>query len=119
MMLIIVICFLMENKFLNLKLTTNFPTKFYPGSTSNGFSPSKSTDVFLNEDVYDFSDDYNSIEFLGRNQTKYLFLNEKPCMVRPTLFDMNPVELKYYPFTISLNDASENMCSKRNKRHKC
>ena len=118
-MLIIVICFLMENKFLNLKLTTNFPTKFYLGSTSNGFSPSKSTGVFLNEDVYDFSDDYNSIEFLGRNQTKYLFLNEKPCMVRPTLFDMNPVELKYYPFTISLNDASENMCSKRNKRHKC
>ena len=24
-------------------------------------------------------------------------------MVRPTLIDMNPVELKYYPFMISLN----------------
>ena len=118
-MLIIVIRFLMENKFLNLKLTTNFPTKFYLGSTSNGFSASESADVFLNEDMYDFSVDSNSTEFLARNQTKYLFLNEKPCMVRPTLFDMNPVELKYYPFTISLNDASENMCSKRNKRHKC
>ena len=118
-MLIIVICFLMENKFLNLKLTTNFPTKFYLGSTSNGFSASESADVFLNEDMYDFSVDSNSTEFLARNQTKYLFLNEKPCMVRPTLFDMNPVELKYYPFTISLNNASENMCSKRNKRHKC
>ena len=118
-MLITVICFLMESKFLNLKLTTNFPTKFYLGSTSNGFSASESTDVFLNEVVYDFSVDYNSIEFLARNQTKYLFLNEKPCMVRPTLFDMNPVELKYYRFMISLNNASENTCSKRNKRHKC
>ena len=117
-MLIIVIRFLMENKFLNLKLTTNFPTKFYLGSTSNGFSASESADVFLNEDMYDFSVDSNSTEFLARNQTKYLFLNEKPCMVRPTLFDMNPVELKYYPFPISLNNASENTCSKRNKRHK-
>ena len=24
-------------------------------------------------------------------------------MVRPTLIDLNPVELKYYPFMISLN----------------
>ena len=24
-----------------------------------------------------------------------LFLNHKPCMVRPTLIDMNPNELKY------------------------
>ena len=24
-------------------------------------------------------------------------------MVRPTLIDMNPVELKYYPFMVSLN----------------
>ena len=35
--------------------------------------------------------------------TKCLFLNGEPCMVRPTIIDMNPVELKYYPFMISLN----------------
>ena len=48
-------------------------------------------------------------------------------MVRPILIDMNPVELKYYPFRISLNKCiancnvfiSKDMCSKRNKRHKC
>ena len=33
--------------------------------------------------------------------TKCLFLNVEPCMVRPTIIDMNPVELKYYPFMIS------------------
>ena len=38
--------------------------------------------------------------------TKSLFLNDKPGMVRPTL-DMNPVELKYYPFMISLNKCTE------------
>ena len=26
------------------------------------------------------------------NKTKYLILNDEPCMVRPTLIDMNPVE---------------------------
>ena len=35
--------------------------------------------------------------------TKCLFLNVEACMVRPTIIDMNPVELKYYPFMISLN----------------
>ena len=34
---------------------------------------------------------------------KCLFLNDEPCMVRPTLTDMNPLQLKYYPFMISLN----------------
>ena len=60
------------------------------------------------------------------DQIKCLFLNDGPCMVRPTLIDMNPVELKYYPFMISIdkctgscNALSPNMCSKRNKRHKC
>ena len=27
-------------------------------------------------------------------------------MVRPTLIDMNPVEVKYYPFMISLNKCT-------------
>ena len=40
------------------------------------------------------------------DQTKFLFLNGEPCMVRPTLIDLNPVELKYYPFMISLNKCT-------------
>ena len=35
--------------------------------------------------------------------TKCLFLNDKSCMVRSTLIDMNSAELKYYPIMISLN----------------
>ena len=35
-------------------------------------------------------------------------LNNKPCMVRPFLVDLNPVELKYYPFVISLDSGSFN-----------
>ena len=42
----------------------------------------------------------------ARNQTKCLFLNDEPCMVRPTLIDMNPVELKFYPFMISLDQCT-------------
>ena len=38
--------------------------------------------------------------------TKSLFLNDEPCMVRPTRIDLNPVELKYYPFTTSLDKCS-------------
>ena len=38
--------------------------------------------------------------------TKFLFLNDEPCMTRPTLTDMNSVELKYYPFMISLNKCN-------------
>ena len=38
--------------------------------------------------------------------TKLMFLNDEPCMVRPTVIDMNPVELKYYPFMISLNKCT-------------
>ena len=45
-------------------------------------------------------------ESLVRNQTKYLFLNDEPFMVRPILIDINPVELKNYPFMISLNKCS-------------
>ena len=38
--------------------------------------------------------------------TKCLFFSNEPCMVRPTLIDLNPVELKYYPFMISLNKCT-------------
>ena len=37
--------------------------------------------------------------------TKCLLLNDEPCMVRPTIFDMNPVELKY-SFMISINKCT-------------
>ena len=42
--------------------------------------------------------------------TKCLFLNDGPCMVRPTLIDLNPVQLKYYPFIISF-DISNGSCN--------
>ena len=37
------------------------------------------------------------------------------CMVRPTLIDLNPVELKYYPFMISLNKCTESCVPKETK----
>ena len=40
------------------------------------------------------------------DRTKYLLLNDEPCMVRPTFIDLNPVELKYYPFMISLDKCA-------------
>ena len=45
-------------------------------------------------------------ESLARDRMKCLFLNDKPCMVRPSFTDMNPVELKYYPFMISFNKCT-------------
>ena len=33
--------------------------------------------------------------------TECLSLNDQSFMIRPTLIDLNPVELKYYPFMIS------------------
>ena len=46
------------------------------------------------------------LSFSSSLATKCLFLNDEPCMVRPTLIDLNPVELKYYPFMISLNKCT-------------
>ena len=45
-------------------------------------------------------------EYLARDQTKCLFLNDELCMVRPTLINMNPYEVKYYLFMISLNKCT-------------
>ena len=45
----------------------------------------------------------NLTKSLVRNRAKCLFLNDESCMFRPTPFDMNLVELKYYPFMICLN----------------
>ena len=43
--------------------------------------------------------------------TKCVSLNDEPCMIRPTLINFNPVELKYYPFRISLDKCLD-------KKHK-
>ena len=39
--------------------------------------------------------------------TKYLSLNKEPYMVRHTVTDLSPVQLKYYPFMISLDECNE------------
>ena len=46
------------------------------------------------------------ISFSKSLATKYLLLNDEPCMVRPTLVDMNPNDLKYYLIIISLNKCT-------------
>ena len=33
-------------------------------------------------------------------------LNNEPCMIRPSLFYLNPIEFKYFPFVISLDKCS-------------
>ena len=38
--------------------------------------------------------------------TTCVSLNNEACMIRPFLIDLNPVELKYYPFMISLDKCS-------------
>ena len=35
--------------------------------------------------------------------TKCLSLDDEPCMVRPTLIDLKPAELKFYSFMIILD----------------
>ena len=42
--------------------------------------------------------------------TKCGSLNDEPLMVRPILIDLNPIELKYYPFMISL-DKCKGSCN--------
>ena len=66
------------------------------------------------------------LSFSESSVTKCMFLNDKPCMVMPTIIKMNPVELKYYPFVISLNKCtgscnvlSSKICVPKETRHKC
>ena len=67
------------------------------------------------------------LSFSSSLATKCVSLNEKPCMVRPTLIDFSCIELKYCPFKVSLdkcngsfNVLSPKICvPKKNKRHKC
>ena len=45
-------------------------------------------------------------------------LSNKPCMTRPSLIDLNPIAINYYPFMISLDicngrcNAVDGLCTK-------
>ena len=41
--------------------------------------------------------------FGGSSTAKYVTMNNQPCIVRPTLIDLNPDEVYYYTFIISLD----------------
>ena len=69
-------------KFKAKKENVNFPTKFCLRSIS------------LKGNADNFSFKYNFID-------KFNII-----MVKPTIIDMNPVEIKYYLFTIGLNKCS-------------
>ena len=43
---------------------------------------------------------------LARDQTKCVSLNDEPCMIMLPLIDLNPVELKYFPFMVSLDKCN-------------
>ena len=49
-------------KFKTDNKNVSFPSHFSLGNISNGFIDTESREVFLNEEVYDFSTDYNSID---------------------------------------------------------
>ena len=48
----------------------------------------------------------SSLARVAKVRRKCLFLNDEPCMTRPTLIDLNHVEIKYYPLMISLDKCS-------------
>ena len=43
------------------------------------------------------------LSFSGSLAAKCMFLNDEPCLARPTVIDLNPNELHYYPFMVSLD----------------
>ena len=46
------------------------------------------------------------LSFSGFLATKCVLFNNEPCMVRPTLMDLNPVELNYFTYMIRLDKYS-------------
>ena len=44
--------------------------------------------------------------FSGSLETKCVSLSSLLCMVRPTIIDLNPIEVNYNPFIISLDKCS-------------
>ena len=51
------------------------------------------------------------LSFSSSLATKCVSLNDKSCMIRPTLITLNPVKLKNYPFMISLDKCIEAIMS--------
>ena len=47
------------------------------------------------------------LSFSGSLATKFVSLNNEPCMFRSTLIDSNPVEFNCYSFLISLDKCSK------------
>ena len=43
------------------------------------------------------------LSFSGSSATKYVSLNNESCMIRPTLADLDPVDLTYSPSMVSLD----------------
>ena len=46
------------------------------------------------------------LSFSSSSTTKCVSLNDEPCIIRPNLMDLHPVEVKYYPFMISLDNCT-------------
>ena len=44
--------------------------------------------------------------FSGPLGTECVLLNNQPCIIRSTLIYLNPVDLNYYPFMISLDNCN-------------
>ena len=93
-------------KFKTDNKNVNFPTQFCIGRISNGFSAAESRKVYLYENVYE----YKTISsFIKQVFTVLLsFSNSLVCLdlLRPTVTDLNPVELIYYPFMINLDKCN-------------
>ena len=78
------------------------------------FDQVEAEEVSLKQNVYNFSVDYDFIKqvfvallsFSWYLSTKCVLFNNEPCMIRPILIDLNPVELNYYPFMVSLDKCS-------------
>ena len=47
------------------------------------------------------------LSFNGSLAKKCVSLSNEPCMARPTLTDLNPNEINYYPFIINLDKYNE------------
>ena len=43
------------------------------------------------------------LSFSRSSTTKFMPLNNEPCVTRPTLIDLSPVKFNYYPFMVSLD----------------
>ena len=64
------------------------------------------------------------LSFSSSLATKCVSLNDEPHMIRPSLIDLNPFELQYYPFMISLDKCNgsyslivKNICYKKKKNN--